>query len=105
MNENIWYKSSHMINIAGNYELPIFSDKGDRVAIATGLSEDACRMNAAAIIEGLKLREEKVKSVNQPIGNLSADSECDHPPPQALYITKLFRIGLTQFRYLDFDKA
>ena len=75
MSENIWNASSRMINIAGNFELPIFNEQGDRVAIATGPTKDTCRENATAIIEGLKLRADKFHSGTQPTENLSADNK------------------------------
>ena len=67
MSENIWNASSRIIKIAGSYELAIFDEQGDRIAIATGSTEDVCRTNAVEIIEGLKLRADMLKSGTQPI--------------------------------------
>lgn len=78
MSENIWNASSRIIKIAGNYELAIFDEQGDRIAIATGPTEEACRINATAIIEGHKLREEKLQSSTQPTKSLSAENKCDN---------------------------
>ena len=81
MSENIWNASSRIIEIAGSYELAIFDEQGNRVAIATGQTEDNCRINAAAIIEGLELRADRLQSGTQPIKSLSAESKRDFIEP------------------------
>ena len=79
MSENIWKASSQIIKIAGDNELAIYDEQGYRVAIATGSTEDACRINATAIIEGIKLRADKLHSGTQPSKSLSAENTCDSP--------------------------
>ena len=59
MDENPWNAQARIIEIAGEYELSVYDDRGHRIAIATGRTEEDCRANAAAIIEGLKLRSSK----------------------------------------------
>ena len=59
MDENPWNAQARIIEIAGEYELSIYDDHGHKIAIAIGRTEGACRANAAAIIEGLKLRSSK----------------------------------------------
>ena len=59
MDRNPWNAQARIVEIAGEYELAIYDDHGDKIAIATGRTEDACRTNAAAIIEGLKLLSSK----------------------------------------------
>jgi len=81
MSENIWNASSRIIKIAGSYELAIFDEQGNRVAIATGPTEDTCRINATAIIEGLELRAERLQSSTQPIKSLSVENKCDSTEP------------------------
>ncbi len=81
MSENLWNAASRMIKIAGNYELAIFNEHGDRVAIATGPTEDACRINAAAIIEGLQLRADRLQGGTHPVKSLSAERKCDSTEP------------------------
>ena len=61
MDENPWNTQARIIEIAGEYELSVYDDHGHRIAIATGRTEEACRANAAAIIEGLKLRSSKAE--------------------------------------------
>ena len=61
MGENLWNTRARVIEIAGEYELSIYDDHGDRIAIATGRTEEDCREKAAAIIEGLKLRLSKLE--------------------------------------------
>ncbi len=60
MDENPWNAQARIIEIAGEYELSIYDDHGRKFAIATGPTEKVCRANAAAIIEGLKLRSSKL---------------------------------------------
>ncbi len=59
MDENTWNAQARIIEIAGEYELSIYDDHGHRIAIATGRTEEDCRANSVAIIEGLKLRSSK----------------------------------------------
>ena len=59
MDENPWNAQERIIKIAGEYELSIYDDHEHKFAIATGRSEEDCRANAVAIIEGLKLRSSK----------------------------------------------
>ena len=61
MDENPWNAQARIIEIAGEYELSIYDDNGYKIAIATGRTEEDCRANAAAIIEGLKLRSSKLE--------------------------------------------
>ncbi len=59
MDKNPWNTQASIIEIAGEYELSIYDDRGHKIAIAIGRTDEACRANAAAIIEGLKLRSSK----------------------------------------------
>ena len=59
MDKNPWNAQARITEIAGEYELSIYDDQGYKIAIATGRTEEDCRANAAAIIEGLKLRSSK----------------------------------------------
>lgn len=59
MDENRWNAHARIIEIAGEYELSVYDDHGYKIAIATGRTEEDCRANAAAIIEGLTLRSSK----------------------------------------------
>ncbi len=59
MDENPWIARARIIEIAGEFELAIYDDRGHKIAIATGRTEEDCRANAAAILEGLKLRSNK----------------------------------------------
>ncbi len=59
MDENPWIAGARIIEIAGEFALAIYDDRGRKIAIATGRTEEDCRANAAAILEGLKLRSNK----------------------------------------------
>ncbi len=59
MDENPWNAQARIIEIAGEYELLIYDDHGRKIAIATGRTEEDCRANAAAIIDGMKLRSSR----------------------------------------------
>ncbi len=59
MDKNPWNAQARIFVIDGAYELLIYDDHGHRIAVATGRTEDACRANAAAITEGLKLLPSK----------------------------------------------
>ena len=61
MDENPWNAEARIIEIAGEFELAIYDDRGHKIAIATGRTEADCRANAAAIVEGLKLRSSKLE--------------------------------------------
>ncbi len=61
MEENPWNAHARIIEIAGEYELSIYDDHGRKLAIATGRTEEDCRANATAIIDGLKLRSSKFR--------------------------------------------
>ncbi len=61
MDENRWNVQARIVEIAGEYELAIYDDHGYKIAIATGRTEEDCRANATAIIEGLRLRSSKLE--------------------------------------------